>query len=104
MIHNPGHMNPALFLPFWISYGATVVLIVKFEEELYFQTIEKYKINLLHIYNELGRKLVEGEFAEKYDLSSVKMITSSGAYFDGKVSKAIVEKYNVIFRERKHYL
>jgi acyl-CoA synthetase (AMP-forming)/AMP-acid ligase II len=95
-----GHITSSLYPPLWISYGATVVLLVKFDEELYFQSVEKYKINLLPIFSAMGRKLVEGELAEKYDLSSVKMMVTGAAPFDAMVSKAIVEKYNVIFRER----
>jgi acyl-coenzyme A synthetase/AMP-(fatty) acid ligase len=95
----PGHISSTQYLPFWISYGATVILLVKFDEELYFQSVEKYKINLLPVFPTWGRKLIEGELALKYDLSSVKMITTLTT-FDAKVSKAIVEKYNVIFQER----
>jgi acyl-coenzyme A synthetase/AMP-(fatty) acid ligase len=99
MIYPSGHIT-SIYLPLWISYGATVILLVKYDEELYFQSVEKYKINLLPTYSAMGRKLVEGDLAKKHDLSSVKMIITIGAHFDKKVSKAIVEKYNVIFRER----
>ncbi len=101
MLYPSGHITSSYKLPHWIISGATVVLIVKFDEEFYFQSVEKYKINLLPTFPALGRKLVEGELAEKYDLSSVKTITAGGDYFSGKVSKAIVEKYNVIFQESK---
>jgi acyl-coenzyme A synthetase/AMP-(fatty) acid ligase len=72
-VYSSGHIISSLYLPYWISYGATVVLLIKFDEELYFQSVEKYKINLLPTFATLGRKLVEGELAQKYDLSSVKM-------------------------------
>ncbi len=100
MIYPAGHISSSLYLPLWISTGATVVLLVKFSEESYFQAVEKYKINLLPAYPAMGSKLVEGELAQKYDLSSVKMIITGAAPFDAKTSTAIVEKYNVIFRER----
>ncbi len=100
MSYDSGHVPSSLYLLLWISYGATVVLLGKFDEELYFQSVEKYKINLLPTYAALSHKLIEGEFAQKYDLSSVQMIITGGAPFDAKVSKAIVDKYNVIFRER----
>jgi acyl-coenzyme A synthetase/AMP-(fatty) acid ligase len=99
MIFTAGHICSTLYLPFWISTGAKVVLLVKYSEELYLQSVEKYRINLLPTYPALGRKLVEGELAKKYDLSSVKMVILPGAPFDAKTSTAIVEKYNVIFRE-----
>jgi acyl-coenzyme A synthetase/AMP-(fatty) acid ligase len=100
MIYPSGHITSSTYHPLWISYGATVVLLVKYSEELYLQSVEKYKINLLPTYPSIGRILVEGDIAQKYDLSSVKMIINIGAHFDKKVSKATVEKYNVIFRER----
>jgi hypothetical protein len=49
----------------------------------------------------LGQKLVSGDFADKYDFSSLKMIITGGAAIGENISKAIVKKYNVIFRESK---
>ncbi len=65
MIYPPGNISSSLLLPLWISSGATVVLLGKFEEELYFQTIEKYKINFLPTFIAPSLKLVAGELAEK---------------------------------------
>jgi len=101
MIYPSGHISSFVYLPIWISSGATVILLVKLDEELCFQSIEKYKINLLPTYPAMGRKLVRGELADKYDLSSIKMIITGEAAFDGKVFEAIVKKYNVLFRESK---
>ncbi len=52
----------------------------------------------------LGRKLVEEELAQTYDLSSVKIVITAATLFDAKVSKAIVEIYNVIFEEYMYWL
>jgi hypothetical protein len=51
----------------------------------------------------LGPKLVSGDVADKYDFSSLSflVIITGGAAFAENISKAIVKKYNVIFRESK---
>ncbi len=58
MSYDSGHITSSLYPLLWISYGATVVLLGKFDEELYFQSVEKYKINLLPTYPALGYKLM----------------------------------------------
>jgi acyl-coenzyme A synthetase/AMP-(fatty) acid ligase len=89
----------SLFLPRWLCTGATVVLLEKFDEEIYFQSFEKYKINVLPVFPTFGHKLIKGELANKLNLSSVKMMNSGAAAFPANVSEAILKKYNLIFHE-----
>ncbi len=98
MVFPPGRIASSRFLLFWISSGATVVFLEKFDEDLYFYSIEKYSMNLLTLPTLLGQKLVSEDFADKYDFSSLKMIITGGTAFGENISKAIVKKYNVIFR------
>ncbi len=92
-----GHLSGSLFFPIWFCSGATVILFEKLEE-LLLKSVEKYRINLMRILASMGHKLINGELADKYDLSSVKMMTV-GAAFPKHISKDIVKKYNVLFRE-----
>jgi acyl-CoA synthetase (AMP-forming)/AMP-acid ligase II len=99
MVFPPGRIASSRFLLFWISSGATVVFLEKFDEDLYLYSIEKYSMNLLTLPTLLGQKLVSEDFADKYDFSSLKI--TGGAAFGENISKAIVKKCNVIFREIK---
>ncbi len=100
----PGHIGNSLFLPLWFCNGATVIIFEKYEEELLLQSVEKYRINLMLIFPAMGHKLIKGELADKYDLSSVKMMITGGAAFPRNVSEDIVKKYNILFRECKSKL
>ncbi len=94
-----GHLGGSLFLPIWFCSGATVILFEKLDEKLLLKSVEKYRINLMTIFASMGHKLINGELADKYDLSSVKMMITAGAAFSKHISKDIVNKYNVLFRE-----
>jgi acyl-coenzyme A synthetase/AMP-(fatty) acid ligase len=99
MAYIDGHIGGLLFLPVWMGSGATVVVLERYEEELWFQSVEKYRINLLFVFPANSYKLIRGELADKYDFSSVKLIYTGGAPFPGNVAEEIVKKYKVIFRE-----
>ncbi len=99
-----GEIAGSLFMPRWLCLGSIVIILEKFDEELYFQSVEKYRINVLPIFPSFGHKLIKGELADKYDLSSVKMMNTGAVAFPANVAEAIVKKYKVIFRERMSYL
>jgi len=101
LIYPFGHIGGSMYLPILLYSGATAIVYGRYDEELILQSIEKYRINYLTIFSAFGRKLIEGELADKYDLSSVKIMTTGGAAFPGNVAKTIIEKYNVIFEECK---
>jgi acyl-coenzyme A synthetase/AMP-(fatty) acid ligase len=94
-----GHIGIQVSLPSNIGSGATLIIYEKFDEELLLQSIEKYGVNALPLFPAIGLKLIKGELADKYDMSSVKVIITGGAAFPGNVAKEIVKKYDVIFRE-----
>jgi len=101
LIYPFGHIGGSLYLPFLLYSGATAIVYGGYDEELILQSIEKYRINYLTIFSAFGRKLIEGDLSDRYDLSSIEIITTGGAAFPGNIAKAIMEKYNVIFRESK---
>ncbi len=99
-----GHIGVILWQFVWFSSGVTIVMLEKYEEELWFESVEKYKINLLPIFPAMGYKLVNEEFVGKYDFSSVKLMLTGGSAFPGHIAEEIVKKYKVIFREGMQYM
>jgi len=94
-----GHVSGSVFLPCLVISGAVLVLFGEYNEELVLKSVEKYRINSMPLFPAFGRKLIEGELVDKYDLSSLKLIFTGGAAFPGNFAKAIIEKYKVIFTE-----
>lgn len=77
-------------LPFFHAYGFVVylsqisinvkmIVLPKFEEELFLSSIEKYKINCLYLVPPIIIFLAKSPLVSKYDLSSIKEITSGAA-------------------------
>ena len=99
MIFPFGHISGTTMIPMQIIAGATVVLFGDFDEELLMKSVEKYRINFLPLFPNIGRRFIEGDLADKYDLSSLKTMSTGGAAFPGNIAKAIVDKYGVGFRE-----
>ncbi|CAG2113941.1 unnamed protein product, partial [Medioppia subpectinata] len=83
----------------YIFCGFSVVIFREYSEELILKSIEKYHVHILFITPAFGSALILGPFAGKYDLSSLKVIISSGAAFTESVGKAIVNKYDVLLQE-----
>ncbi len=94
-----GHLSGILTLPGWVSEGHTVVIYESFDEEVIVQSVEKYKINSLTIFPAFGHRLLDGDLKDKYDLSSLKFITTGGSKFPENVAKGLIKKYNIKFSE-----
>jgi len=94
-----GHVSGALTLPTWVSEGHTLVIFESLDEEVIVQSVEKYKINLLALFPAFGHRLLYGDLKDKYDLSSLKFMTTGGSKFPENVAKGLIKKYNIKFRE-----
>ena len=94
-----GHISGTTFIPIQIIIGSTVVVFGHFDEELLMKSIEKYRIKGMPLFPNVGRRFIEGNLAKKYDLSSLEVISTGGAAFPGNIAKAMIDKYNVKFRE-----
>ncbi|CAH2102457.1 unnamed protein product [Euphydryas editha] len=62
-----------------MSYGRTCVYLSKYNEELFLQTIQKYKIGVLVVAPPLIVMFCKSTLVNKYDVSSVELIYSGGA-------------------------
>jgi long-subunit acyl-CoA synthetase (AMP-forming) len=94
-----GHASGTVTLPAWVSEGHTVVIYESFDEEVIVQSVEKYKINSLSLFPAFGQRLLDGDLKGKYDLSSLKFMTTGGSKFPENVAKGLIKKYNIKFSE-----
>jgi len=99
LIYPFGHASGNMALPCWICAGHTLVIYEGIDEQLILQSVEKYKLNILPIYPAFAHRLIEGDLKDKYDLSSLKMITTVGSKFSAKLAQSLINKHNIIFRE-----
>ncbi|XP_069682650.1 luciferin 4-monooxygenase-like isoform X2 [Periplaneta americana] len=85
-------------LPFYHAYGfmcqlmttdigIKVVIMNKFEEELFLKTIQNYKITVLTLVPPLVVFLAKSDLVNKYDLSSVRAITCGAAPLSNEMSE-----------------
>ena len=91
-------------LPFFHIYGMVVILfsslfagsrcitLPNFESELFLSTIEKYKINCLHLVPPLVLFLAKHPSVDKYDISCIDSIMSGAAPLGGDTVKSAHER------------
>ncbi|CAG2173738.1 unnamed protein product, partial [Oppiella nova] len=94
-----GHISGTVMIPMQVVNGFRLVIFGEFSEELLMKSIEKYRINVLPAFPSFGRRLIEGDLVDKYDLSSLKGMSTGGAAFPGNIAKAIIDKYGIQFKE-----
>jgi acyl-coenzyme A synthetase/AMP-(fatty) acid ligase len=94
-----GHVSGTVALPGWVSEGHTIVLFESFDEEVIVQAVQKYRINALTLFPAFGHRLLDGSLKDKYDLSSLKFMTTGGSKFPENVAKGLIKKYNIKFCE-----
>jgi acyl-coenzyme A synthetase/AMP-(fatty) acid ligase len=83
----------------WIIFGAAIFLSGEYNGDFILKSIDKYRITYLPLFQNFVRKLIEGEFVDKYDLSSVKVMSAAGAPMPEYVVRKIFNKYKVQLRE-----
>lgn len=92
-------------LPFFHAYsfavlllkliiGSRTVVFSRFDEELFLQCIEKYRIEQLLLVPPLMVFLAKHPLVDKYDLSSVKSIACGAAPLSEEIHKAVAERLN----------
>jgi acyl-coenzyme A synthetase/AMP-(fatty) acid ligase len=94
-----GHASGTITLPAWVSEGHTLVIYESLDEEVIVQSVEKYKIDILPLFPAFGHRLLDGDLKDKYDLSSLKFMTTGGSKFPENVAKGLIKKYNIKFCE-----
>ncbi|XP_054153076.1 uncharacterized protein LOC128951822 [Oppia nitens] len=94
-----GHISGTAWLPIQLSKGHRLILMGRFDERVLFRSVEKYGINVLPTFPSFGRRLIESDCVDRYDLSSLRVVSSGGAAFPGNIAKEIIAKYGVKFKE-----
>ncbi|GJQ76618.1 hypothetical protein Trydic_g15480 [Trypoxylus dichotomus] len=103
----PKDCGVSLFvLPFFHTYGLhwilvallqgrTIVLLEKFEPEVYLSAIERYRISTLAAAPPLIHFLLKSDIVNRYNLTCVKDIACGGAPLTRDLEEAIKKKFNV---------
>lgn len=93
-------------LPFFHIYSFTILLVrlifgnknvvlSRFDEKVFLQTIEKYKIAYLTLVPPLMVFLAKHPIVDRYDLSSVKEIWCGAAPLSEEIAKAVAKRLNL---------
>ncbi|XP_025157251.1 4-coumarate--CoA ligase 1 [Harpegnathos saltator] len=103
---NEGKLTGLALLPFFHVYSFTILLVrlitgntsiifSHFDEELFLQCIEKYRIENLILVPPLMVFLAKHPLVDKYDLSSVKVIACGAAPLSEEIYEAVTKRLNV---------
>ncbi|KAF3436841.1 hypothetical protein FNV43_RR19594 [Rhamnella rubrinervis] len=76
-----------------ISMGETLVLMERFDFQAMLRAVEKYRVTYMPVSPPLVVALVKSELAQKYDMSSLRLLGSGGA----PLRKEVAEKFNAKF-------
>ena len=72
--------------------GSRCITLPKFEPELFLSTIEKYRINFLHVVPPLVLFLAKHPSVDKYDISSISSMFSAAAPLGGDIVKSALKR------------
>lgn len=73
------HAYGIVMLNYSLACGATVVTMPRFDLEVFLSLIEKHKITRIHIVPPILLALAKQPIVDKYDLSSLRVLTSGAA-------------------------
>ncbi|MGF1938492.1 MAG: thioester reductase domain-containing protein [Nostoc sp. ChiQUE02] len=73
------HAYGMVMLNYSLACGATVVTMPRFDLEVFLSLIEKHKITRIHIVPPILLALAKQPLVDKYDLSSLRVLTSGAA-------------------------
>jgi len=82
--------------------GITVVVMPRFDLQLYLSTIEKYKVDVLHVVPPIALLLAKNDSVASYELSSVKRLFSAAAPLPIELRIALEERFHKLWGSRVH--
>ncbi|CAI7634221.1 unnamed protein product [Penicillium glandicola] len=85
-----------LFICQCLMWGTTVVIMPRFDLDLYLSCIQKYRPDELSVVPPIALMLVKDPRVSKYDLSSVRKILSAAAPLTSELSSALEAKFTEI--------
>lgn len=85
-------LGMVLILLIWLRRGGTIVTLPRFEFEQFLDCVQKYRIRYAALVPPIMLALAKHPLVEKYDLSSLKMVTSGAAPLGGEVEQACADR------------
>nr|BBC77939.1 firefly luciferase mutant protein Akaluc [synthetic construct]BDS09299.1 Akaluc [synthetic construct] len=79
----------------YLICGFRVVLMYRFEEELFLRSLQDYKIQSALLVPTLFSCLAKSTLIDKYDLSSLREIASGGAPLSKEVGEAVAKRFRL---------
>lgn len=79
-----------------IAQGHTTVIVDKYSIECMCEAIQRFKVCDLPAAPPIVIHLVKNPIVDKYDLSSLKLISVDSAPISADVIRKVIEKYNVV--------
>ncbi|MCB9148985.1 MAG: 4-coumarate--CoA ligase family protein [Caldilineaceae bacterium] len=85
-----------VIMNYTLAKGATVVTMPRFDMEQFLQLIQDYKITRMNLVPPIVLGLAKHPLVDKYDLSSLKYITSGAAPLSAELAGAAAKRLNCI--------
>nr|BBN23617.1 luciferase [Pristolycus sagulatus] len=79
----------------YLACGFRVVMLTRFDEEIFLKTIQDYKCTSVILVPTLFGILSKSKLLDKYDLSNLVEIASGGAPLAKEVSEAVARRFNL---------
>ncbi|XVF87012.1 hypothetical protein PTKIN_Ptkin18bG0086200 [Pterospermum kingtungense] len=76
-----------------LRVGAAIMIMQKFDIGLLWELIEKYKVTIAPIVPPIALAIAKSSEADKYDLSSVRMVKSGAAPLGKELEDAVIDKF-----------
>src|SRR3989440_1455139 len=89
----------AVVLNMGLHLGATIVIMPRFDLELFLELIQKYRVTLSHVVPPIVLKLAKDPLIDNYDLSSLKMIFSGAAPLGADLSQECMKRIGCGIRQ-----
>lgn len=88
-----------IFLNYSLYCGATVVVMPQFDLETFLRLVQKYKITRAPLVPPIVLALAKQPIVDKYDLSSLKIITSGAAPLGNELTLECEQRLNCVVKQ-----
>ena len=88
-----------IFFNYSLYCGATLVVMPQFDLETFLRLVQKYKITRAHLVPPIVLALAKQPIVDKYDLSSLKIITSAAAPLGNELTLECEQRLNCVVKQ-----
>ncbi|OQR88829.1 4-coumarate-CoA ligase, partial [Thraustotheca clavata] len=93
------HIYMGTLLNTFLLQGTAQVVLPKFDQELFLSSLEKYKVEKVHIVPPIASFLAKDPLVDKYDLSATKALISGAAPMGEGLQEAIESRLGVTMKQ-----